>query len=82
MGTTRIILLVCLLATLKVYCKHILCDDSDDWPLSANARVIALIVYELMKAIIVEGDEEWLLMMEVVVDVLVDSVEVDEGNSW
>ena len=30
--------------------------------------MIALIVYELMKAIIVEGDEEWVLMMEVVVD--------------
>ena len=36
--------------------------------------MIALIVYELMKkAIIVEGDDEWVLMMKVVVDV-VDSV--------
>ena len=33
-----------------------------------------------MKAIIVEND--WVLTMKVMVDVLVDSVEVDEGNSW
>ena len=35
-----------------------------------------------MKAIIIEGDDdEWVVMMKVVVGVL-DSVEVDEGNSW
>ena len=25
-------------ATRKVDCKQILCDDGDDWPLSANAK--------------------------------------------
>ena len=27
-----------LFATLKVDCKQILCDDGDDWPLSASAK--------------------------------------------
>ena len=35
--------------------------------------MIALIVCKLMKALIVEGDDEWVVMMKVVVDV-VDSV--------
>ena len=43
--------------------------------------MIALIVCKLMKALIVEGEDEWVLIMKVVVHV-VDSVEVDESNSW